>query len=213
MNRCDGSSAVACAWQSHYSNLTDCYDHQEPNSLYIVINVSFGSALAYRLIFSGSSQRLELVEILPPAISSTITWKGQRLFPSNGPTDAQKALNSKFGPTYPPSPHPKFPDELVLSYPGVVFAFHRDNASSRSSALPTSTTRQAGSKIAEDRCPLTRLVVSRHDPSANHATAYPDIAKLEQSQDPYPIAEGDVSYADIEVCYSNSIANGNWTEK
>ena len=138
--------------------------------------------------------------MLPPAILSTITWKNQRLFPSESSTDSQRALNSKFGPTYPPSPHPSFPDELVLSYPGVVFAFHKDNAAvSRSSAQPASTSKKEETTTPEIKCPLTRLVVSRHDPSANHATAYPDIAKLEQSQVPYSTAEGDIAYADIEV--------------
>jgi hypothetical protein len=112
----------------------------------------------------------------------------------------QRALNSKFGPTYPPSPHPTFADELVLSYPGVVFAFNRD-AAAPSKLSGTTAARKTGSQsnTSDENCPLTRLVVSRHDPSANHATAYPDITKLEQDQSPYLVAEGDVACVDIEV--------------
>lgn len=115
----------------------------------------------------------------------------------------QRALNSKFGPTYPPSPHPSYPDELVLSYPGVVFAFHKDGVVTPQPNVPSLT------KKADQKCPLTRLVVSRHDPSANHATAFPDIVKLEQSQVPHPVAEGDIDYADIEVSFLYSSVCGN----
>lgn len=113
----------------------------------------------------------------------------------------QRALNSKFGPTYPPSAHPSFAEELVLSYPGVVFAFCKDGAPVvKSNGAPAAKKVENTSNTAsESKCPLTRLVVSRHDPSANHATAYPDVMKLEQYSTPYTVAEGDIAYVDIEV--------------
>jgi hypothetical protein len=147
-----------------------------------------------------------------------ITWKAQPLFPSPSTSasdgaafmlNPQRALNSKFGPTYPPSVHPSFAEELVLSYPGVTFAFHKDGITpgGASNGIPTPKKSDAGGgATTTPECPLTRLVVSRHDPSANHATAYPDISKLEQNPTPYSIAEGDVACVDIEVSnYSMSL--------
>lgn len=110
----------------------------------------------------------------------------------------QRALNSKFGPTYPPSSHPSYPDELVLAYPGVVFAFYKDGVVTPQPTVASTT------KKGDQKSPLTRLVVSRHDPSVNHATAFPDIVKLEQFQVPHPVAEGDIDYADIEVSILHS---------
>jgi hypothetical protein len=127
-----------------------------------------------------------------------ITWKAQPLFPSPSTSasdgaafmlNPQRALNSKFGPTYPPSVHPSFAEELVLSYPGVTFAFHKDGITpgGASNGIPTPKKSDAGG-------------------GANHATAYPDISKLEQNPTPYSIAEGDVACVDIEVSnYSMSL--------
>lgn len=148
--------------------------------------------------------------MLPPAISSVITWKGQALFPNTPSSFAsdgsafmlnpQRALNSKFGPTYPPSSHPSFPEEAVLSYPGVVFAFYTDGpAVVKSNGRQPADGSQSPRDTANQKCPLTRIVVSRHDPSAVHASAYPDISKLEQNHVPYTVAEGDIAYVDIEV--------------
>lgn len=112
----------------------------------------------------------------------------------------QRALNSKFGPTYPPSAHPSFPEEVVLSYPGVVFAFYKGAPTPhKPNGIQAATGSQSSKESVSQNCPLTRLVVSRHDPSAVHATAYPDISKLEQNQAPYAVAEGDIAYVDIEV--------------
>jgi hypothetical protein len=162
------------------------------------------------LLYSGTTQRLELIEALPPAIASSITWKEQPIFPTPSSSLAdgsafllnpQRALNSKFGPTYPPSPHPSFGNELVLTYPGVVFAFLKDGAvPSPASRIPV-TNGGNDKRSNQQASPLTRLVVSRHDPSANHATAYPDIAKLEEMQAEHSVAEGDIAYVDIQVTW------------
>lgn len=217
---------------------------QDPTSSYIVLNIEFNALVAYRLIFPGQAQRLEIIEVLPPAISSVITWKGRPLLatghgndqyqssttlnsssstsspPSSSSSSStinpQRLLNSKFGPTYPPSAHPSFEDELVLSYPGVVFGFPQNITKTKTDSTVTGSATSRAKDITDARCasaksdptsgqlsspscPLNRMLVSRHDPSANHAPPYPDISKLVQSSNPYPLSEGDISFVDIHV--------------
>ncbi|KAL7004059.1 hypothetical protein EMMF5_006388 [Cystobasidiomycetes sp. EMM_F5] len=135
-----------------------------------------------RLVFSGDSQTLLLIEILSQTLISKLEWAGRPLIDSTSTaySNIQRLLNAKFGPTYPSTSHPAFgtgtgyTHEQILTYPGVVFGFP--------------------SNSPQDR--LTRVIVSRHDPSVPHAGAFPDIKQLEKLK-PTLAAAGDVDRVEI----------------
>lgn len=137
-----------------------------------------------RLVFSGDSQTLLLIEILSQTLISKLEWAGRPLIDSTSTaySNIQRLLNAKFGPTYPSTSHPAFgtgtgyTHEQILTYPGVVFGFP--------------------SNSPQDR--LTRVIVSRHDPSVPHAGAFPDIKQLEKLK-PTLAAAGDVDRVEIIV--------------
>lgn len=167
-----------------------------------------------RLLFSGISQRLFLIEVLPPSLNS-LTYKGQRLLPSESSSkhdassfNAQRMINSRFGPTYPPARHPSYPDECILSYPGVVFGFSKDpscieatiekSLSARARPGLESDGGHRSPNAAENK-PLRRLIVIGHHSPSEHAQPFLVTDAPEHDLSLPAVADGDISYVTIEV--------------
>ena len=114
-------------------------------------------------------------------------------------------LNKRFGPTYPPSQHPSYSNEQILSYPGVIFGFRMDPSLTKSSADPSVSKKDPIDKdggeesVANTSRPLRRLLVTLHNPSNEHAEPFPDIAELDTGFPLPAVADGDISHVSVIV--------------
>ncbi|CAD6572241.1 MAG: hypothetical protein CYPHOPRED_004757 [Cyphobasidiales sp. Tagirdzhanova-0007] len=186
-----------------YGSVSVAWDDESPNGSYILLALS---ASSIRLLFSGITQRLLLIEVLPPVLA-TLNYKGQSLLPFSDASahlpstlNAQRMLNKRFGPTYPPSQHPSYSNEQILSYPGVIFGFRMDPSLTKSSADPSVSKKDPIDKdggeesVANTSRPLRRLLVTLHNPSNEHAEPFPDIAELDTGFPLPAVADGDISH-------------------
>lgn len=108
-------------------------------------------------------------------------------------------LNSRLGPTYPPTAHPSHEDECILAYPGVVFGF----PATGTGAVAKTTSLSAGATTtrtnSDDTSILTRVIVSTHDPNMSHAPPFPDVSKLQVLPSSLPAMRGDIEEVQIQV--------------
>ena len=126
-------SRVCVRTHSLHCRCTRTVPHQSPSRSHILLTLTPSASI--RLLFSGTTQRLLTCELTSPSLEHVL-WEGQPLIlrsswdtldnnddADSPPANPQKLLNSRFGPTYPPNPHPAFPDERVLLYDGVAFGY------------------------------------------------------------------------------------------
>ncbi|GAA96947.1 uncharacterized protein L969DRAFT_96839 [Mixia osmundae IAM 14324] len=104
-----------------------------------------------RLVFPGSTQRLSLIEVEAPGDHVIYRAKTLRTERAQSPTSARerlyatrRSLSRLFGPTYAPVPHPGYPNEQLVAYPGAMFGY----------ATPS----DGSHETVEE--PLTRLIVT-----------------------------------------------------
>ena len=179
-------------------SLNVCGPRQAPSSSHILLTLTPSASI--RLLFSGTTQRLLTCELTAPSIEDVL-WEGQPLIPRSSwythnddadspPPNPQKLLNSRFGPTYPPIPHPAFSDERVLLYDGVAFGY--------------SEQRQEGVKRAQ-AYPLTRVLVTKRSAKAG-PLEFPDLCVDGSDDPPMTLADGDASVADITVRWFSEAA-------
>ena len=163
------------------------------------ITVHAAACKSLRLVFASESQTLVLIEVTPPVLHQ-LMWKEQPLLPPSGSSsgdasriDAHRLLNSIFGPTYPPAQHPSYPEERTTSYPGIVFGY------------PGKPSQAATPKACKDMPhPISRVIVSSHDPAPSGGRDFPDVALLSKdSIKKHPgVTTGDVECVDITVSLS-----------
>ena len=93
-------------------------------------------------------------------------------------------MHSRFGPTYAPTPHPSFEDELVLAYPGLFFGFTVGPCKGKGKEEP----------------PLRRVLVAAPPKDSNRPPPFPDILQtgLDGNQEDIP----DVELAFIKITAS-----------
>lgn len=115
---------------------------------------------------------------------ANLTWQGQPLLPPppSGDDDQvlniQKYLHGRFGPTYAPTPHPSYQDELVLAYPGIYFGF-------------------AKSDEKQQEPPLRRVLIAAKTEDSERPPPFPDVLQSSNALKDTGTLPGELDMIDV----------------